>query len=544
MALEEIIDVLAFGVTAPRVSSCLGLYLSPETVYISETHIEKGKAVVDHLVRIPVPAPEGVKAPGGPTTATLNTDFLMDNAKLSALIRQSMSQVRWNSKDVMVTLSHHLGLLRYFAMPAVERRFWKSAVPLEAKKYIPIPFEVLSHDYQVVPLGPDANNKPRQGALVAVTQRKNLANITALLESLGLNLIGMEVAPCSVLRLWETLEKSSAGKTHCQVHFDGGNIRILLADKGLPVFFRELFLGADAAMTDFRKVDLGGCVAFAQKQLGVGNLGQLRVSGAASALSSWAEAFTQEVGAKAVVQDTAALLGIKGGDWGGYASIGASIKNLAPSPMNLDLGKVGKVTDDERRTARDILGLTGGVALILALFGVFNTLLYEYKARELKAYKREPEIEGIFAGKKDTDIQDMLRLMQTQMDMSKSLDPDSGLKVTSVLKDVTESLPDKVWLTNFSLRNGLINATGALDLNLSGHAVAATLQQEQDLCFAYRDRLQKSPIVGKYFKDIQVYVNGKPMDISQAGAEGLDQGALTRRLEARTDFRIVARAKK
>jgi Tfp pilus assembly PilM family ATPase len=183
MQMDEAIDMIAFGATTQKVSSCLGLYLSPETIYIAETHLEKGKVIVDHLVRIPVPAAEAAKSPAGPTTATLNTDFLLDNAKLSALIRQSMSQVKWGTKDVMITLSHHLGLLRYFAMPAVDKRFWKSSVPLEAKKYIPIPFELLSHDYQCVPLPAAADGKPRQGALVAVTQKKNLANISALLES-------------------------------------------------------------------------------------------------------------------------------------------------------------------------------------------------------------------------------------------------------------------------------------------------------------------------------------------------------------------------
>ena len=123
MAIDEVVDALAFGAKTEKVSACLGLYLGPETIYIAETHLEKGKLIVDHLVRIPVPAPEAGKGSGRPTGSTLNTDFLMDNAKLSALIRQSMSQVRWNTKDVMLTLSHHLGLLRYFAMPAIERRF-------------------------------------------------------------------------------------------------------------------------------------------------------------------------------------------------------------------------------------------------------------------------------------------------------------------------------------------------------------------------------------------------------------------------------------
>src|SRR5579883_1435824 len=232
MAADELIEKLAFGTTRPKATHCLGLFLSPEVIYIAETRLDKGRIAVDHLVRIPVPQPDAAKTAGA--TGTLNTDFLGDHAKLAGLMRESMSQIKWGTKDVVVTLSHHLALLRYFSMPAIDRRFWKSAVPLEAKKYIPIPFDVLSHDFQVSTIPPDASGKPRQGALIAVSQKKNLANVTALLGELGLNLIAMEVAPCSVLRVWETLDAETRSMSHGQVHFDGGNIRIVLADKGIP----------------------------------------------------------------------------------------------------------------------------------------------------------------------------------------------------------------------------------------------------------------------------------------------------------------------
>lgn len=544
MNQDEIIDALAFGAATQKIGNCLGMYLGPELIYIAETHLDKGKLVVDHLVRIPVPAAEPAKGAAGPTTATLNTDFLTDNAKISALIRQSMSQVRWNTKDVIVTLSHHLGLLRYFAMPAVDKRFWKSAVPLEAKKYIPIPFDVLSHDYQVAPLPPDAAGKARQGALVAVTQKKNLANIGGLLQSLGLRLVGMEVAPCSALRLFESLDKNSAGKTHCQVHFDGGNIRIVLADKGMPVFFRELFLGTDASLGDFRKVDLGGCVAFAQKQLGVGNLSQLRVSGTTPTLAQWAEAFTQEVGSAAKTQDVAAQLGIKGGDWGGYASIGASLRTLEPTTLTLDLGKVGKITDEERRTARAIIAILGAIAIYFGAVGTYNKAVYKYEHRELDGLKREADIEAVLKNRPKDDIDNLLRGMQGQLDMAGNFNPQSTMKATAVIQDVVNSLPDKVWITGLAFTNPIIATGGGagVQLEIDGHAVAATLGQEQELCREFRERLQKTPVVGKKFADIDITITGKPMTMETN--EGMDPATLTKKLEERTSFHLSAKPKK
>ncbi len=538
MAWDELVEQLAFGKKSRRIGNCLGVYLSPEVIYVAETRVEKGKLTVEHLVRIPVPISEATK--GGPATSSLNTDFLNDHVKLGVLMRQSMAQIKWNSKDVMVTLSHHLGLLRYFAMPAIERRFWKSAVPLEAKKYIPIPFDALAHDYQVVPFPPDAANKPRQGALVAVTQKKNLTNIISLLDGLGLSFTGIEVAPCSVLRVWEALEKPVQGKTHCQVHFDGGNIRILLADKGLPVFFREVFLGAEASLGDIRKIDLGGCVTFAQKQLAVGQLAQVRVSGTNNFLKGWQEAFGQELGSPVALQDTAGQLSIKSGDWGGFAAIGASARFLVQSSITLDLGKVGKVSDEEKRVATDIFIAGAVLTAWFLVVGLFRNMTYAAKARELQQYRRDAPLEELFAGRSKEEVDEMFKTMNSQLKTTFVLTHEA-VKVSDVMKELVDCLPDKVWITHMDLENPMEGGSLATPrINLQGHAVAATIGQEQDLALSFRDRLQKSKLIGKLFPDIQINITAKPLsDDSRA----MDPDQLAQRLEQRTSFTLTAASK-
>ncbi|MDE2291136.1 MAG: pilus assembly protein PilM, partial [Elusimicrobia bacterium] len=331
-----------------------------------------------------IPIPSEGKAPGA--TATMSTDFLSDPAKIAGLVRQSMSQLRWNSKSVRVTLSHHLGLLRYFAMPAVERRFLPSAVPLEAKKYIPIPFDVLAHDYQAVPLPPDAGGKPRLGVLIAVTQKKNIENVKGLLASLGLTLAGIEVAPLSVLRLWQTIEPAKDPAPFVHVHFDGGSVRIMVVERGVPVFFREVFLGADAVLADLRKIDLSGCLSFVSKQLGLAGISRLRVSGSLPNLPELMDALAQEAGLPAQVQDTPKLLSIKSGDWGGYAALGASAYSLAPVAA-IDLAAADRVSDDELRAARNIVLGGAALAALLCGSGLTKSASYSYRARELHRYQ-------------------------------------------------------------------------------------------------------------------------------------------------------------
>lgn len=537
--IDQMIDTLAFGKSKPASGPCLGLYLSPEMLYIAETRPGKGGAVtVDHLVRIPIP-PDGKAAAG---TMTMSTDFLADPVKIAGLIRQSMSQIRWNSKNVVVTLSHHLGLLRYFPMPPMDRRFLLTSVPIEAKKYIPIPFDALAHDFQAEAMPPDPAGKPRLGVLIAVTQNKNLANIQGLLASLGLNLIGLEVAPCSVLRLWQAVEPAKGPEPFVQAHFDGGNVRIMICDRGLPVFFREVFMGATASLGDQRKVDMTGCLSFAQKQLGMTGISKIKLSGTPATLGPWKDAFATETGVPVEIQDTAKLLSIKGGDWGGYAAIGASARASAPSAVTIDLATKDRVGDDERQVARDIIiaGLAG--ALFIAGVGVFQATTYSQRAKVLNDYKIDPAVEAALQGLRPADIDQKLIEMKDQLEKLRGVTGTKRLAISSVLRDVVALMPENMWLTKVNVLNPLLSEKTGLELSLSGRVRGASGAEEQGTVIQFQETLRADPNLGSLF-DVQITLQGKAA-APETGGGGLDPEALARRLESRTEFVIDMKKRK
>jgi Tfp pilus assembly PilM family ATPase len=519
----------------------VGLYLAPDVVYLSETHVSGGKLVVDHMVRIPIPS-DG-KGPGA--TATMNTDFLADPAKIAGLIRQSMSQLRWNTKNVRVTLSHHLGLLRYFAMPAMERRFLRSAVPLEAKKYIPIPFDILAHDYSAAPLPPDAFGKARVGILIAVTQKKNIANVQGLLTSLGLNLIGLEVAPCSVLRMRQAIDPQKEGSPYAHVHIDNGNVRIMVVDHGVPVFFREVFLGQDAGLSDLRKIDLSGCLSFVQKQLGLASVGRMYVSGNLTNLAGLADAFGQETGLIVSIQDTPKLLGVKSGDWGGYASLGASAMPSTAVAPPLNLAASGRVTDEERQTARDILILGALAAVFFAGAGILKSLTYTYNAQELHKYQAllPPDIALSLEGMAPAAIDDLLKDMTLQLGQLHSVIAGSKrLKISVILKEIVDSMPDKLWLDGLTITNDMTANDKAFDVLLNGHVQGKSVAEEQALAFGFKESLLKNPTLGKTF-EISISVQTAGETESSGMPAAVDSKALAETLEKRTHFELDMKAK-
>jgi GTP-sensing pleiotropic transcriptional regulator CodY len=423
-------------------------------------------------------------------------------------------------------------------MPAIERRFWKSAVPVEAKKYIPIPFEALSYDYQCIPLPPDAGNHSRQGTLIAVTQKQNLSNITAMLQGLGLTIAGMEIAPCSTLKLWQGLEKGAASGSYCQVHFDGGNVRILVADKGFPVFFREVFLGEEANVADQRKLDLGGCITFAQKQLAVGALGQIIISGSTANLPAWKDAFSRELGLPVSIQDTAGMLGIKSGDWGGYSAIGASLRFRFPGAVTLDLGAVGRVTEDEKVVARDILIASGIVSLGLLLMGLYNWGMYSMRAREFGSLHRDRLIEDVFRGKNEDQISQMFQHMRMQNDLTMDLCNPQRVKMIDVIKDLVDALPEKAFIAKMTIERPIGGSVTGPTLNLLGHVVAEDSAHEQDLAFQFRNRLSTSAVAGKMFPSIKVTVQATSGNL-ETGGGAQNSKVYNEAVETRTSFTLV-----
>ncbi len=542
--IDQLIDTLAFGKAQAASGPALGLYLSPETVYIAETRVKSGAVTVEHLVRIPIP-PEGKSAAAG--TMTMSTDFLADPNKVGGLIRQSMSQIRWNSKNVVVTLSHHLGLLRYFPMPPMERRFLRTAVPVEAKKYIPIPFDTLAHDFQVAPMAPDAAGKARQGVLIAVTQNKNLANIQGLLQSLGLNLIGLEVAPCSVLRLWQAVEPPKGPEPFVQAHFDGGSVRVMIYDRGLPVFFREIFLGAAATIADQRKIDMTGCLSFAQKQLGLGAVAKIKLSGTPATLGPWVDAFTAETGVKTEIQDTAQLLSIKGGDWGGYAAIGASTRSTASSALTIDLAAKDRVAEEERQVARDIIIAGMALGAGIALVGAYQAASYSHRAQELNNYVVEEQVKAALSGLQPVEIDMRLGEMRDQLKKLRKITGEQDKKpvLSQILREIVELMPDGMWITRINALNPLGDEKGGMELIIHGHARAATPGEEQDMSFQFKETLIRDPKIGQLF-DVQIAFQGKAVSApgpGDAGAAALDPEALARKLEDRSEWTIELKGK-
>ncbi|PCI36640.1 MAG: hypothetical protein COB53_08905 [Elusimicrobia bacterium] len=502
MDLAENIEQISFGRSLPRLDSCLGLFLSPDMMYLAEVAVEGGRPKVLHLLRLPLGGADTGSATK--TGGTLNTDFFKDNKEVFAALKKAMSQVSWTSKHVMVSLSHHFGILRYFTLPVIERRFWRTAIPVEAKKFIPIPFAQLENDFQARVLPPGADKKLRVGALFGVTHKTTLAGIRKIISDLGLELVGTEIAPCSVERLWNTLDTGAADSPYAQVHFDGGHVRILVSDNGLPIFYREVFLADNATPMDRRKIDLLGCIDFTRKQLNSPNMSKIRISGQIGQREEWQKAFSEDTGAAVEIQDTDKMLGLRGGQWGGYSAIGGALRHLVSTPLTLDLSAVGKISDEDRRTATGILAISAILAVFFLVVGIYRNTVVMAKSRQFRNLTSDAEVADAFRGKMAGDIELMIGEMRDKVNSFGALTAQQ-VSLTEVFQTIAETIPDPAWVTQVRYENPL-SLTGnrqGRKLDITGFVSTGNRAEEQDIGYSFSTKLKSTKAFEEGFPFIE-----------------------------------------
>lgn len=519
MSLADNIEQLSFGRSLPRIDSCLGLYLAPDAIYLSEVKAEKGKPQVLHLLKLPMPAAAGAKTTR--TAGTLSAELLPDVDKVAAVISKALGEGSWKSKHVMVTLSSEFAILRYFTMPHIDRRFWRSAVPVEAKKYIPIAFTNLALDFQTFLLPPGADKKPRLGSLFGVTQKKSLDSLRQLITKLGLTLVGTELAPVSVERLWDAVIPESVGTPYAQVHFDGGQIRTIVSDKGVPVFYREALLPDDATVMDRRKVDLVACVDHTRKTTTLSELKSVRVSGQIGDIKAWQDAFAQDLGQPVVYQDVDKLLGLRGGQWGGYACIGAALRHLIDTSLILDLSAIGKITDEDRRAATTIITVGGVLAGVMLLIGGYRSFVLSRQQAELArigaagggTYEE-------FRGKNVADISQAINTMRDKINSFGAL-TSQQTPLTRIFEVVAEKIPDSAWVVDFKYENplSLDGKKSVRTLAISGGVSDKSRAIEQEVAYRFGDNLRGDSRFTEAFLSIEPSVEAPRSDAAMSPEE-------------------------
>ena len=248
----------------------------------------------------------------------------------------------------------------------------------------------------------------------------------------------------------------------------------------------------------------------------------------------------------AEAHDTAGLLGIMGGDWAGFASVGAALRHVMPSQITLELFPVGKIGDAERLAVKYIFGLSLSLSFLILALGAWHHFQCFIKTRTLRSFAPQPDIEAVFKGKSSTEIEVMIAAMQEQSTGLPDLAGGARIRVVPVLKAIVDALPEKVWLTKIVINNPIkTNISSPLEFRLVGHSMGASVGDEQQKAQDFKANLSLSPVLNKIFDDINIKIDRQDQTADGAGGAGQsEREAYKRKLEQRTMLDVIMKVRK
>ncbi|MBI4802694.1 MAG: hypothetical protein HY796_09255 [Elusimicrobia bacterium] len=423
--------------SAPNINA-LGIYISPKEICIAQTKPDKnGRIRTEHLLKLQTgfQAKEGMLRP-----LSLNNDFFNEKASWLTSFKSAVKKTGWDTARTIITLSPQFGILRYFVMPFVDRRYRSKSIPIESKKYIPVSFDEVIYDFNAYPL----EGGKKLGVLFGVTQRKSVEFLINTLRLAGLELAAVEMNAVSLERMFAYLDpKDHMGKGY--IHFSGGSSSMLFSSDGHPVLYRETDFESAGTMSERKRLDIKGAVQFVERYVSGQTYKNLMLSG--DGLEAWKSLAAQETAMPITAWEPAKTAGLKDNDAAAFFAVGASIRGRSREAPALDISGISTGLNLDKQVRTYIWNITcvlGGFLLFLSVINQTRLFMISSKISSLTAQVGNiSELASNDAGAikaKIDKIQSNVRMLSTLVADTDSLAPK--------LQAITEKIPSELWLTN------------------------------------------------------------------------------------------------
>lgn len=481
---------------------CIGLYICLDAFYISQSVIKDNRIKVERFVKVPLAKIEG-GIDAGPASA-MNVDFFMSERVWLEPLQNIIDKVKWDTKDIAVTLSPSFAVIRHFVMPFVERRFWRQSVPFEAKKYVPFSFEESIYDYFVYRFKDEQSGAAKLGVVFALTDKKISSAVSAGIDKLGLNLTSIEVSAVSSQRFFDVANtgKTSDGVFHA--HFDESSAYFLLSNNSVVLLFRVANFG-QSQMTERRRLGLRGSIDFIHKQLGSKIYEEIHLSGVN--LDFWKNAVEEDTKLKVKICQPGTFVNMKNTDWGTYASLGASIRQAMYSASDIDIRANVKEGLDTKAAVSFLWKTAAAVTLVFLAFFLYYQFRLSYLNIRISRAGKDTglvaELKELSAG----EIKSYITGFEERLELISAVNKEIAY-FTPKLEAVVDSIPSRVWLENISYSHPVRSDTGRSSpdkMIISGYLSAKNKEEELALANEFKDRLQDESDISSIYKVNLVY---------------------------------------
>ena len=472
---------------------CLGLYIGIDEIYVAQSSKKDSGTVLESLVRVPINSVD--KSLLKPLD--LNESFFSMDNWLEALGKVT-SKKKWKTNKVVVSLAPAFCLLRHFVIPAaIERKMWKSSIPLQARKYIHFPFEKAEYAYHVYEFETAATKQKRLGVVFAMTTKLIIERLEKGLKSVGLELVSVEPSSLSLGRAFNDSDKEAIGNGGRIYSFFGKDLAsFVFLNENAPVLLRDVEISGSLP-AERRRFEITNCTEFIAKQLEKDPFEEAVIVG--HDIEQWVPALEADSKKPVRKWDLREVYGIETKSVGEIAAIGASIKFYDHKTPDLDFTKGNRLSEYEYNASLTAWKVAGVLIIIILLLIVKGWLGVQSKAGELadtKASNKQTiaDFEGLTANQ----IQSNLSKMKTQ-NSNLEMALNNGELMTPLLVEVVDTIPQEIWINKLDYKDSFPSkGASSRSLTIEG-AIKTGKDGRADLALGnqFKDALTKMPAFSK-----------------------------------------------
>lgn len=462
---------------------CLGIYIGVDEIYIAQSAKKDSGTILESLVRVPITSVDKTLL----KPLDLNETFFSMNNWLEAL-GKVISKKKWKTDKVVVSLSPAFCLLRHFVIPAsIERKMWKSSIPLQARKYIHFPFERAEYAYHVYEFETAATKQKRLGVVFALTTQLIIDRLQKGLKSVGLELISVEPSSLSLGRAFNDSDKEAVGHGGRIYSFFGKDMAsFVFFNENAPVLLREVEISGSLP-AERRRFEITNCTEFIAKQLEKDPFEEAVIVGYETEF--WIPALEADSKKPVRKWDLKEVYGIETKSAGEIAAIGASMKFYDHKTPDLDFTKGNRLSEYEFNAGLTAWKVAAVLIVILLVLIGKGWLGVQSKEKELQqAEMSNKQTIADFGGLTASQIQSNLSKMKTQNNNLSGL-IEKNSNITPLLVEIVDTIPQEMWINKMTYKDSFpskgadsksIIIEGAIKTGKDGRADLALGNQFKD----------------------------------------------------------------
>lgn len=471
--------------TKGKLKNCVGLYISFDAIYLSDLRFSPRGFRIVNYVKIPIAHLRAPDTDVGQPSELYSKFFEMEQFWLEP-IKRVLDKLQLSSNKMVITFSPDFVVFRFFPIPFINRRFWRTTVPREAKKYAPFDFSKSIYDYYAFPMA-DPGTSPKLAILFSIISKQTVDSVVKGCQKLGFDVIAVEASSASIIRLFSFIDDTGNKEGKIYTHFDKSMAYLLMVYNGVPIFYREVNFG-DTQATERRKLDVRGAIEYVTKLLGKNPFEDVMLSSENADL--WKPVLEHDAKKPVVVWSPKDKVQLKQTQWGSFAVIGAALEPKVKTKVLMNFVKDNSLAEEisSTKTLFVTLGIIAWLYMLINCSVLFLGMINKQKS--LGNLTTTTETIPEFANKDAGQIQAMVRDVKSNQNTINSLLTNKD-QLTPKLQTLVDIVPDKLWLSKVLYRSnsGRRNKANG-DMELEGAARTGNAKTEVDLIESFVESIR------------------------------------------------------